>query len=133
MDTTDMAHPVRKTMVRSDLDGRAIHDIGGLDFGPVDREEHDPTLWEKRVDAMMIVLYAKKGLFTVDAMRRVIEDYGQQTYDQIGYYDKWVRAMRNLMVEQEILTVAEIEAKVKAVRAAHATSGRTIKDETVPW
>jgi hypothetical protein len=128
-----MSDPVRKTMVRSSSDGRAIHDIGGLDFGPIDREEHDPTLWEKRVDAMMIVLYAKKGYFTVDAMRRMIEDYGQQTYDQIGYYDKWVRAMRNLMVEQEILTAADIDAKVALVRATHAETGRAIADETVPW
>jgi hypothetical protein len=128
-----MPDPVRKTVVRSGVDGRAVHDIGGLDFGAIDREEHDPALWEKRVDAMMIVLYTKKGLFTVDAMRRVIEDYGQQTYDQIGYYDKWVRALRNLMVEQDILSKAEIDAKVAAVKAAHHKSGRTIVDETVTW
>jgi Nitrile hydratase beta subunit len=128
-----MPDPVRKTVVRSGVDGRAVHDIGGLDFGAIDRDEHDPALWEKRVDAMMIILYAKKGLFTVDAMRRVIEDYGQQTYDQIGYYDKWVRALRNLMVEQDILSKAEIDAKIAAVKAAHGKSGRAILDDTVPW
>ena len=128
-----MHNPTRKTTLRTDADGRAVHDIGGLDFGPIDRDEHDLALWEKRVDAMMITLYAKKGLFTVDAMRRMIEDYGQQTYDSIGYYDKWVRALRNLMVEQEIVTQAEVDAKVAEVRDAHAKSTRGIAGETVPW
>ena len=128
-----MHNPTRKTTIRTDADGRAVHDIGGLDFGPIDRDEHDLALWEKRVDAMMITLYAKKGLFTVDAMRRMIEDYGQQTYDSIGYYDKWIRALRNLMVEQEIVTQAEVDAKVAEVRAAHAKSARGIASETVPW
>jgi hypothetical protein len=128
-----MPDPVRKTVVRAGVDGRAVHDIGGLDFGLIDRDEHDPALWEKRVDAMMIVLYAKKGLFTVDAMRRVIEDYGQQTYDQIGYYDKWVRALRNLMVEQDILSKDEINAKIASVKAAQGNTGRQVVDDVVSW
>jgi hypothetical protein len=128
-----MPDPVRKTVVRAGVDGRAVHDIGGLDFGLIDRDEHDPALWEKRVDAMMIVLYAKKGLFTVDAMRRVIEDYGQQTYDQIGYYDKWVRALRNLMVEQDILSKDEIDAKIASVKAAQGNTGRQVVDDVVSW
>jgi Nitrile hydratase beta subunit len=128
-----MHDPSRKTTHRDGAGGRAIHDIGGLDFGPIDRDEHDPALWEKRVDAMMITLYAKKGLFTVDAMRRMIEAYGEQEYDNTGYYDKWIRALRNLMVEQEIVTAAEVDAKVAAVRAAHAKSTRGVKDGTVPW
>jgi Nitrile hydratase beta subunit len=110
-----------------------VHDIGGLDLGPIDREDHDLALWEKRVDAMMIVLYAKKGLFTVDAMRRVIEGYGQQDYDSIGYYDKWVRALRNLMIEQDILSKDAIDAKIVEVRAAHAKAGRTVTNDVVPW
>jgi hypothetical protein len=129
----DMHDPKRTTIQRTGAEGRAVHDIGGLDFGPVDRAEHDPALWEKRVDAMMITLYAKKGLFTVDAMRRMIEAYGEQQYDATGYYDKWIRALRNLMVEQEIVTAAEVDAKVAAVRAAHAKSTRPVADETVPW
>jgi Nitrile hydratase beta subunit len=128
-----MHNPTRQTTLRQDADGRAVHDVGGLDFGPIDRDEHDLALWEKRVDAMMITLYAKKGLFTVDAMRRMIEDYGQPTYDSTGYYDKWIRALRNLMVEQEIVTQAEVDAKVAEVRAAHAKSARGIASEIVPW
>ena len=124
---------MRKTKTRDDADGRAVHDVGGLDFGAIDRTEHDLALWEKRVDAMMILLYAKKGLWTVDAMRRTIEDYGQQTYDKTEYYEKWMRAMRNLLVEQEVLSKAEVDAKMAEVAERHRQSGRQVPVYKVSW
>ncbi len=124
---------MRKTKLRADADGRAVHDVGGLDFGAIDRADHDLALWERRVDAMMILLYAKKGLWKVDAMRRTIEDYGQQTYDGTAYYEKWVRAMRNLLVEQEVLTKAEVDAKMIEVAGRHRQSGRKVKTDKVAW
>src|ERR1043165_9809446 len=76
-----MQQPKRKTMPRKGAGGRATHDVGGLEFGAIDRSEHDLALWEKRTDAMLILLVGpKKGAFAIDAHRRVIEDYGQQTY-----------------------------------------------------
>jgi hypothetical protein len=128
-----MTSPKPKTHARKGLDGRAVHDVGGLDFGAIDRHEHDLAQWEKRVDAMMILLYAKKGAFKVDGMRRVIEDYGQQAYDSTTYYEKWVRALRNLMVEQQVLSAAQIEAKIAAVTAAFEAEGRAVATGTVPW
>ena len=105
--------------------------MGGLQAGPVERVEHDYQLWEKRVDAMMIVLYAKKNCFTVDAMRRAIEDYGQQAYDKTTYYEKWVRAMRTLLIEQEIVAPAEIEARMRAVAERHRAAGRTVVSDRI--
>src|SRR5882672_7274463 len=120
-----MAEPKRKTMPREGAGGRAAHDVGGLDLGAIDRSEHDLALWEKRTDAMLILLVgAKKKVFTVDGLRRVIEDYGEQEYDRTTYYEKWIRAIRNLIVEQEIVTRAEIEARMAEVRAKHAKAGR---------
>src|SRR5690606_15601763 len=111
-----MDEPKRKTELRHGAGGRAAHDVGGLDFGPIDRTEHDLALWEKRVDAMLVLLSGpKKGAFKIDAMRRVIEDYGQQQYDRTTYYEKWIRAIRNLLIEQEVLTKPEIESKIAAV------------------
>ena len=40
-------------------------------------------------------------------MRRTIEDYGQQEYDATAYYEKWVRAMRNLVIKQQILSASD--------------------------
>ena len=119
----------RFTVPRAGAGGRAIHDIGGLDFGPIDREEHDLALWEKRVDAMMILLYARKGAFKVDAMRRVIESYSEQAYDQIGYYDKWVRALATLCLEQELFSPAELAAAVAGAKAGFEAAGRATLPE----
>jgi hypothetical protein len=128
-----VSSPKKRTHLRQDADGRAVHDVGGLDFGAVDRSDYDLALWERRVDAMMILLYAKRGLFKVDAMRRAIEDYGAQTYDKTTYYEKWTWAMRNLLVEQEVLTAAEIDAALVKVRDKHKAKGRKIAKPEAPW
>jgi hypothetical protein len=129
-----MPSPKRKTMPRRGAGGRATHDVGGLEFGPIDRHEHDLALWEKRTDAMLILLVGpKKGAFAIDAHRRVIEDYGQQTYDRTTYYEKWIRAIRNLIVEQGIVSREEIDQRLAEVRDRFAKAGRKPSKERVPW
>lgn len=129
-----MTGPKRKTMLRKGAGGRAAHDVGGLEFGPIDREEHDLALWEKRTDAMLRLLVGPdRRAFTVDGMRRVIEDYGQQEYDRTTYYEKWIRAVRNLIVEQGVVTREEIEARMAEVRAKYEKAGRKASKEKIPW
>ncbi len=129
-----MQSPKRKTMPRQGAGGRAAHDVGGLAFGPIDRSEHDLALWEKRTDAMQRLLTSPgKRAFSVDGLRRVIEDYGQQAYDQTTYYEKWIRALRNLVVEQELLTREEVETRMAEVRARHAKVGRRVSKAKIPW
>jgi hypothetical protein len=129
-----MDQPERKTMLRKGAGGRAAHDVGGLEFGPIDRSEHDLALWEKRTDAMLVLLRgAQNAAFTVDAHRRMIESYGEQEYDRTTYYEKWMRAIRNLLVEQEILSREEIDARVEAVRAKYEKAGRKTLKERIPW
>jgi hypothetical protein len=129
-----MSQPERKTFLRQGGGGRAAHDVGGLELGAIDREDHDLALWEKRTDAMLILLVgAKKAAFKVDAMRRVIEDYGQQEYDRTTYYEKWIRAIRNLLVEQEVLTREEIEERMEDVARRLESQGREVADPKIPW
>jgi hypothetical protein len=129
-----MSEPKRKNVARKGAAGRTVHDVGGLAFGPIDRTEHDLALWEKRTDAMLILLRDnKRRVLSVDAHRRMIESYGEQEYDRTTYYEKWIRAVRNLLMEQEVLTRAEIEARMAEVRARHEKAGRKAKKETVPW
>ena len=129
-----MSHPERKMLTRSGAGGRAVHDVGGLEFGTIDQSEHDLALWEKRTDAMLILLVGpKKGAFKIDAMRRVIEDYGQQEYDRTEYYEKWIRAIRNLVVEQEIMTAAEIDQRMAEVAQKHAKAGRKVATDKIAW
>lgn len=129
-----MTVPKPRTLARKGLDGRAVHDVGGLDFGPIDTAEHDLALWEKRTDAMLNLLTGpKKAAFKIDALRRTIESYSQQDYDRIGYYDKWIKAIRNLVVEQEILSAKEIDQRIAELNKKHAASGRRISKEKIQW
>ena len=66
---------------------RGVHDMGGLPAGEVVLSEHGFALWEKRVDAFMVLL-SRKGLMTVDELRRNIESLGADAYDKMGYYER---------------------------------------------
>ena len=97
---------------------RKVNDVGGLDGGPVEIQEHGQTFFEKRVDALLMLLVGPSvGAFRVDALRRVVEESTPEEYASLGYYEKWIRAIRQLLIEQEIMTAAEIERKMDEVRA----------------
>ena len=96
---------------------RAMHDLGGQPAGPVERDEHDPSLAERRVDALMGLLMAH-GVFNVDEMRRTIESLPPEVYERHDYYERWLLTMERLLIEKGVLTAAEIEARL-AQQAPH--------------
>ena len=75
----------------------------------------------------------KRRVLSVDSHRRTIEDYGQQEYDRTTYYQRWIRAVRNLLVEQGVLTREEVEARMAETRARSEKSGRKASKEQIPW
>ena len=92
---------------------RAVHDLGGQPAGPVDFAEHERTFFDQRVDAMMRLLaHPEDGYYTVDAMRRAIESLPRDDYFGLGYYERWVRAIRQLVVEKGLLSEDEINRKL---------------------
>jgi nitrile hydratase subunit beta len=123
----------KKNEFRSTAPDHTVHDVGGLDFGSVDMDEHDLALWERRVDAMIVLMASERGAFKIDGMRRVIESYGEQQYDSTTYYEKWTRALRNLLIEQDIISRDELTAKLAEARQTMRTAGREVSDAEVPW
>lgn len=105
---------------------RAMHDLGGLRASPIDRSEHQATLAERRIDAMMMLLRDRpRSLWKTDENRRTIEGLPPELYDGGAYYQRWVEAMRRLLVEKAVLTDGEIEAKLAEVRTRHSSGSRT--------
>jgi hypothetical protein len=86
---------------------RGIHDMGGLPAGKVEATEHDYALWEKRVDALMVLL-SKKGHLTVDELRRNIETLGVEAYDKMSYYERWIYAITQTLIQRGIITIDEL-------------------------
>src|SRR4051794_40813248 len=98
---------------------RRHHDMGGEAGGPIDRQEHDLAPWEKRVDAVLRLLLAK-GVLTLDELRRGIEELGPGAYDELSYFERWIRSISNVLLEKGVLHVQELgEAKERA-RRRHA-------------
>lgn len=104
---------------------RAHHDMGGLPAGPVARTEHDYALWEKRVDALMILL-SRRSLITVDELRRNIEGLGPGAYDRMTYYERWIHAIAQTLIERGVINVDELGRAIEAVRARDAQRAAAI-------
>ena len=92
------------------------HDIGGLPEGPIDRDEHELTHWEWQADAMVRLLF-QAGVFVDFAeLRRAVENLGPHAYDGLSYYERWTAACADLLIEKGIVTRAELDQRMAAVR-----------------
>ena len=92
--------------------------MGGLPGGPVERSEHDYAAWERRIDALMVLLSGVKGarrLITVDELRKNIEAIGPDAYDQLSYYERWVTSITQTMLQRGVITTEELARKMREV------------------
>lgn len=101
---------------------RAMHDLGGLPWDEaIDREADDVDFFARRVTAMVELLRRSKGrVFMTDELRRAIEALPEAQYMHIAYYEKWIQAVRLLLIEKDVLTEAEIADKVAEVERRYA-------------
>ena len=95
---------------------RGHHDMGGLPAGPVEKTEHDYALWEKRVDAMMLLLSARR-LLKVDELRRNIEGLGPDAYERMTYYERWMSSICTTLIQRGVITIDELGRKMSEVEA----------------
>ena len=111
----------------TDFLGKRWHDMGGETAGEIDRDEHDFAIWEKRVDALVLIAQAR-GIFTVDALRRVLEDLGEDAFETMTYYERWVASLNQNLLENGTYTAAELGLKMQEV----AQRGGTYGDVSAP-
>ncbi len=101
--------------------GRGYHDMGGLPAGPVERSEHDYAFWEKRVDALLVLLASKeRDLVRVDELRRGIEQLGPGVYDELSYYERWIASITGVLLDKGVLTSDELGRRMAEVEAREA-------------
>ena len=84
--------------------------------------EHDFALWEKRVDALM-VLGSAKGHFTVDGLRRALEDMGEEAFETMTYYERWVAAVNQNLVEAGVYSLEELGQRMAEIAKRGDTYG----------
>ncbi|NNC63606.1 MAG: nitrile hydratase subunit beta [Gammaproteobacteria bacterium] len=86
-----------------------IHDMGGMQgMGEIGYEEDAPMFhadWEVRVQA----LHAASGSFRGGPLRPTIEQIPAAAYLQMTYYERWLTALIERLVQSGISTRDEIE------------------------
>ncbi len=90
--------------------------MGGQPAGTVVPAEHDYAMWEKRVDALMVLLSSKDcQQMTVDELRRNIESLGAAAYDNLTYYERWVHAITQTLLQRGVVTTEELGRRMADV------------------
>ncbi len=97
---------------------RPPHDLGGLPGGPIDTDEHEPTFWEQRIDALLVLLGDnKRRIIDTAELRRGIESLGPQAYDTLSYYERWTASIAAVLVEKGVVTQGELDRRAAEIRA----------------
>lgn len=93
------------------------HDLGGRPAGPVDRSEHDTAHWEWQIDAMIRLALAKGLLSDFAELRDGIERLAPADYEQLGYYERWARALAWVLIDKGVVDEAELQRRAARIRA----------------
>ena len=104
---------------------RGHHDMGGMPAGKVERTEHDYAEWERRVDALMVLLSGIRGgtkRMTVDELRKNIEALPPDAYEKMSYYERWVTSITQTMIQRGVITTEELGRKMQEVQGRERDS-----------
>ncbi len=95
---------------------KKLHDMGGLPADAVDTAEKEHVLWEKRVDALnMLLQHPSRRLVYVDQIRKNIEAIGPDAYTKMTYYERWITAIANTLLDRGVITSEELARGIDAV------------------
>jgi len=95
---------------------RAYHDLGGTPAGPIDPHEHELQLWEKRVEALLVLLNRRK-ILRMDENRRGLESLGNETYFGVSYAERRMLSVSNNLILKGVITVEELAAKIAEIES----------------
>jgi hypothetical protein len=93
---------------------RAYHDLGGTPAGPIPQEDHELQLWEKRIEALLVLLNRQK-ILRVDENRRGLESLGADAYFSASYAERRMLSISNNLLLKGIITVEELAAKIAEI------------------
>ncbi len=93
------------------------HDIGGRNFGPINFDKKEKSSLDKRIDILQrLIGWGGAKVYRVDELRYKIEGLSNEDYRKFGYYDRWLYAIYNLLIEKEVLSDIEIKEKIRSFK-----------------
>lgn len=110
-----------------------VHDMGGrFGDGPVEPgSEDDPVFaeeWHARALALTLAAGAL-GQWNIDISRHARERLSPKDYTRFSYYEKWISALADLLVERGVLTEDDLREVGSAEK--HPLADRAMKAESV--
>ncbi|WP_170330929.1 nitrile hydratase subunit beta [Ruegeria arenilitoris] len=110
-----------------------VHDMGGrFGDGPVYPESDDVPIfaedWHARALAVTVAADSL-GQWNIDVKRHARERLPPKDYARFSYYEKWVSALADLLVETGVLT--EKDLRGQAGNDTHPLASRALKAEAV--
>jgi hypothetical protein len=114
-----IAHDRDRESLKARYTNAGPNDVGGMPGGPIARrhgEAHDEQEWELYSVAVREVL-GRAGLVSLHEMRRAVEDLGED-YHRLGYYQRRLEGTAKILYEKGVLTVEEVEARMRRIGAA---------------
>lgn len=110
-----------------------VHDMGGrFGDGPVCPEPEDaPNFaedWHARALAVTVAADSL-GQWNIDVKRHARERLSPKDYTRFSYYEKWISALADLLVETGVLT--EKDLRGQAGDDSHPLAGRALRAEAV--
>lgn len=110
-----------------------VHDMGGrFGDGAVQPEAPDAPVftedWHARALAVTLAAGAL-GQWNIDSSRHMRERLSPKDYARFSYYEKWISALADLLVETGVLSLDDL--KGEGTEAAHPLADRALKAENV--
>src|SRR5205809_3444795 len=113
------------------------HDLGGMDgFGPINPEPEalEPVFhadWEKRVFGLVRTTGAL-GVWSGDTSRHARERQHPVDYLRHSYYENWLAGLEKLLVENGLVTAAELASGKASQLAPADLQARVLHAADVP-
>ncbi len=100
-----------------------VHDMGGrFGDGPVEPDPNEPLFkedWHARALAVTLASGAL-GQWNIDVSRHARECLAPKDYARFSYYEKWIAGLVDLMVDADIVTLAELEGTEAPSESAYS-------------
>lgn len=111
-----------------------VHDMGGrFGDGPISIDrENDPVFkqdWHGRALAVTLAC-GSLGQWNLDMSRHSRERLSPQDYTRFSYYEKWMAALANMLVEQGVLSREDLQGQ--GDDAPHPLADRVLRPKALP-
>ena len=91
-----------------DLGGRLEEDLAEMGLSSPAKTTH---LWERQVHALLALL-ARRKLVTTDELRRFREAQGDRNYRNWTYYESWIVAIADILLERGVVLQHELDREL---------------------